>query len=499
MISSADRRRFSCSSAVVFSACVGLATVVAGSAIAMLSPTDWFSFALAESLLITTTVVALALNSKLGKDSFSPLALTAIFYLVAFGVGGIYFWVSPGEFANRYSSSDLTQAVLLANVGWLCLVSGYLLNPFKPISLILPSFPRTSASASVLWTIGPLLVVGWAARLGLVATDRYFLYAQSTEAASTGSSWLIAVAALLPTLAAAFIGARSFTSHAYQRQVLRRLYWVLIAIEVAWYVPSGARTHVIGLGLMAAIVSYYGRGKRLPWRSIFVSAALLAFILFPIALEYRANKTTYREDPTLALSRAAEKTFGSGMAGFFGSGFTATFSRFSDVTSLALILSRERVPLGGSPTRTIRWIPEAFVPRAILKTKEDPGRIGNEFGAAYGLTTAGGGTSIAITQLGEVYLSFGLLGVLLGMPLIGGFYRLLGDYFSERKRDGAILAVYAVTAWQLVNGQETIIALGLVAIVKIMLVFAFMIMVTTAIQRRRGMSGVPDRLRETAA
>lgn len=499
MIFNVGGRRLASGSAVLFSVCAGVATLSVGLVIAVLSPADWFSFALADGLLITTTVGVLVLNSRLGKDAFSPLALTAIFYLFAFGVGGIYFWVSPGQYAQRYSPSDLTQAVLLANVGWLCLVGGYLLNPFKPIHLILPPFPRSPTSASVLWTIGPLLVVGWTARLGLVATDRYFLYAPSHEVVSTGSSWFVSVAALLPTLAAAFVGVRSFTSRVSQRRIFRRLYWALLAIEVAWYVPSGARTNVIGLGLMAAIVAYYGRDRRIPWRSILVSAALLAFILFPLALEYRDDKTLYRENPSLALSRAAEETFGGGTTGFLGSGFTATFTRFSDVTSLALISSRERVPLGGSPMRTIRWIPETFVPRAILRSKEDPGRIGNEFGAAYGLTAAGAGTSIAMTQLGEVYLGFGLLGILIGMPLIGGFYRMLGDYFSERRRDGAILAVYAVTAWQLINGQETIIALGLIAIFKVMLVFALMIIVTTAIQRRWGTSGVPARLRETAA
>ena len=158
------------------------------------------------------------------------------------------------------------------------------------------------------------------------------------------------------------------------------------------------------------------------------------------------------------------------------------------------------MPLGGSPTKTLRWIPEAFVPRAILKTKDDPGKVGNEFGARYGLTSAGfGGNSIAISQLGELYLNFGLLGLLVGMPLVGGLYRLIGDYFADRTYNSAILAVYSVAAWELLNGQENIIALGLVGNLKLMVVFALMMVLTTAIQRRWAGSGAPARLRETAA
>lgn len=486
---------------VPFSCFVCLAGISAGVLIAALSPKSWFSFAVADVLLLLTTVVVLVLNAKLGKDAFSPLALSAVFYLLAFGVGGIYYWVSPGIFADRYSPSDLTNAVLLANAGWLCLVAGYLLNPFRAINLLLPPFPRTPSSISIFWAIGPLLAIGWTARIGIFALDRYFTYAATQEAVSTGSSWFLTAADLLPTLAAAFVGARSFAAqNAQDARFLRRVYWALLAIEIAWYAPTGARTHQIGLGLMAVIVSYYGRGRRIPWRTMSVAAILIAFIAFPLLRAYRADNRTHRTDPQLAFSQAATKTFGRGFAGFIGSGATATFERFADVTSLALISSRDREPLGGSTTKTLRWIPEAFVPRAILKTKDDPGTIGNEFGAKYGLTSAGfGGNSIAISQVGELYLNFGLLGLLIGMLLVGGFYRLLGDYFIDRNHDAAILAVYAVIAWQLLNGQENIMALGIVGNIKLMLILAVMIVLTTAIQRRWGRSGAPARLRETIA
>lgn len=494
-------RDFSRNHAGLFVSFAGLICVSSGVLIAILSPREWFSFAVAEGLLFTTTITVLVLNSRFSKDAFTPLTLTAVFYLLAFGAGGIYYWFSPGPYEFRYESADLTEAVLLANVGWLFLLAGYLVNPFRPVRQLLPQFPRTPSSASVFWTIGPLLAVGWSARLVLALEGRYFLYSPTREFVPTGSSWLISTAALLPILATAFVGARSFvTSDATQARFQRRLYWVMIAIEVAWHLPTGGRSNLIGLALMSAIVSYYGRGRQLPWRSIVLVGMLLAFTIFPLALKYRENTAAYRTNTRLALSEAVDKTYGRGLDGILGSGATSTFSRFSDVTSLALIASRERIPLGGSPTTTLLWIPETFVPRAILPTKANPGLIGNEFATTYGLSTSGfQGTSIAMSQVGELYLNFGLLGLVIGMPLIGGFYRLIGDYFEARGRDVAILAVYAVTAWQFVNGQETIIAVGLVGVFKLMLVFALMISLATAIQRRWAPSGPPVRLRETAA
>src|SRR5262249_43558017 len=77
-----------------------------------------------------------------------------------------------------------------------------------------------------------------------------------------------------------------------------------------------------------------------------------------------------------------------------------------------------------------------------------------------------------------------LFGLFIGMTLVGALYRLIGDYFAARQSDAAILAVYAVAAWPLVNGQETIVALGLFGVFKAMLFFALVIMLTTAIQRR---------------
>jgi hypothetical protein len=296
----------------------------------------------------------------------------------------------------------------------------------------------------------------------------------------------VTTAGLVPMLATAFIGARSYAAEDLQQaRRLRRVYWLLVVIEIVWTIPSGGRSNLIALALMAVILRYYGTRQRIPWKTIIVSGLLIGFLAFPFIAAYRKGNV-YQTNQRQAFNVAKEKTFEHGLGGLLGSGATATFGRFSDVTSLALIESRPRRPLGGSPGKTLTWIPQTFIPRALLKTKDDPGRIGNEFGVTYDLTATGfRGTSIAISQVGEFYLNFGLLGLIVGMPLVGAVYRVIGDYFGARRSDSAILAVYAVAAWQLVNGQETIVALGLFGVFKAMLFFAVLILLTTAIQRRR--------------
>lgn len=472
-------------------------SVAVGIGVAALSTTSWFMFALAAALLLGTTAACIVWNAKVNGDAFSPISLIAIFYMLAFGAGGIYFSVTPGPFQFRYWPDDLTGAVFLALGAWLLLLVGYLINPLRVLQHIIPAFPRTAPDASVAWTIGPLLVVGWLARIELIVSDRYFVYSSTREVGATGSSWFIATAALLPTLATAYVGARSFQEETPRNaRGLRRLYWLLLVVEVAWNLPTGARGGVIGLGVMACVIAYYGRGRRLPWGSIALVGTVLMLTVVPMGLTYRQSTSDYGRNTSTALTLAADKTFGRGVDGLVGAGLTATFSRFSDVTSLGLILSRERIPLAGSPTKTLQWIPETFVPRAILKSKEDPGTIGNRFGVSYGLTEQGvRGTSIAVTQVGELYLNFGFLGVLLGMPLVGSVFRFIEQYFQARTTDAAILAVYAVAAWYLIGSQETIIALGLVSLIKLMLIVAGMLILIIAIQRRRSQHAVRGGLR----
>jgi hypothetical protein len=140
--------------------------------------------------------------------------------------------------------------------------------------------------------------------------------------------------------------------------------------------------------------------------------------------------------------------------------------------SLALIHARGTSRLDIHPGETLQWAAQAVVPRALFGSKHDPGTFGNDFGRAYGVVLpVDHRTSYAVTQPGELYLNFGVLGILFGMPVIGGLFRVLSSYLRERGTDPLAMAIYASLGWAIVNGEESIVAVGLVGIFKLVVLY----------------------------
>jgi hypothetical protein len=98
--------------------------------------------------------------------------------------------------------------------------------------------------------------------------------------------------------------------------------------------------------------------------------------------------------------------------------------------------------------------------------------FGNEFGRAYGiLDPADRITSVAIGQVSDFYLNFGVIGLIAGMPILGGLYRLINDIFSARKADPLVAAIYAFCLWPFVSGMEVNVALGVFGVLKAAVLF----------------------------
>jgi hypothetical protein len=226
------------------------------------------------------------------------------------------------------------------------------------------------------------------------------------------------------------------------------------------------------------------------------AAVFIAFIVFPFALYYRNNSTDYRIAPQTALSNAARITFSRLPAHAPADGLAATFSRFSDVASLAEIVRRPPSYSGRAPGETLWWTAESLVPRAVLRSKEDPGLFGHEFGSRYDLLSARNlNTSVAVTQPGELYMNFGVLGVLL-MVAVGAVYRAIGEYLSGRAEDPVALAIYAALAWPILSSQETILASGLSGVLKILVAFTILLGIATMLASDRRGPAARGRVRD---
>jgi hypothetical protein len=261
-------------------------------------------------------------------------------------------------------------------------------------------------------------------------------------------------------------------------------FWILVAVEVAWNLPTGARSGLVGLGVMIAAVAYYARAKRIPWIATVTTGLILVFFVFPVVLQYRGQGSGYETNSRSALGQAIDDYGRLSAVSMTRRGIDATVGRFSDVASVAVVFNRGRDQMQLSPGETLIWGLEGFVPRAVFPKKTDPGLFGNEFGQAFGLTfgpTTRGGTSIAMGQPTELYLNFGMLGVLVGMPLVGALYRLINDYLRAREVDRGVLALYAVLAWPIIVGQEVILAVGLFGVIKAGILLAFTLLVVSRV------------------
>lgn len=442
------------------------------------------------SLLTGLISGAVLVHEHRQGDLFSPRGLIGIFYLLTFCVGALYYWHDAPGFTLLYHTGTLPsvtddallQASAVGLLSLLALLAGYRLNAFRSLIRPLPAVPPTSPRVLV-GLSGVLLGIGWTARGIAYASGSYFVYAQGAGV-DPRLSWLLTLGTLLPAFGVALVGVAAY--HSTRSSVrTRRVFWLLVGLEIAWGVPTGARSEVVALLALVLLVLYY-RDASLPSARVLGAVLVLGLFFFPFAQQYRTS-AAYGLDSRAALAETARAAGDRNAKETLEIGAAATFSRFSDITSVARILETPGNQTRFAQGETVQWIPEVFVPRAVLPDKEDPGRFGIEFGRAYGLTYAGNfaETSTAISQPGEMYLNFGWLGVAAGMLVMGSAYRGLGDYFSGRTQGGFALAIYATLAWEIINGQEVIVALGFFGVVKSMIVLSLIVVAGSWILARR--------------
>ena len=429
-----------------------------------------FSFIGWIAVLIATAVFCVWWSIKRTGDAFSPLTLTAIFYVLTFVGGAIYFWFVPmlPGFNSAFlgDRDELPRAVELGAIAFALFTVGYMAHPFRRVAPFLPRVPRFDGVRSIWPILAIILAIGWLGRLMLLASGRYF-HTTATEVANTGASWFTISASALPLLATAFAGAYSYLGpDPAMRKKARRAFLVLLAVEFAWAAPTGERGMMVGLALMLASLHYYGSG-RFPWKPLVAASLFLTFIVFPFVAEYR--KTGYQHNPGQHVAAAQQRTLSAqSTGGLLTQGFDATFSRFSGVTSIAIMTGSNRKFFTREPGETLKWIPEAAVPRALVPEKEDPALYGNEFGRSHAsISSRDYITAITPLQFGELYLNFGLIGIILGMPIVGAVYRLYGDFLRDRRNTPMVLALYAVLAWPIISAHEAILAVGVVGMAKV--------------------------------
>jgi uncharacterized membrane protein len=467
-----------------FTVAAGVGAVVAAGSL-----TDSSAFSLIIGVLVVSLVAStlIVLSHRRQHDAFSPLGLICLYNLATFATGAVYFYIAPWPGALQpYVQTDIAPAVALGAIGLLTLALGYWVNPLRFLSRVLPALPRDVASRRTFVLLSLLFAVGWLARAYQFNTGQFF-YSDVNVGPTTGASWVLGTLSELPLVAAAYCGARYYfaksASASYGTPQFQ--YYALLLVELAYNAPRGSRAGILTIFMMILVLRYYGLRKRPSASSLVAITAVAVIVVFPLLFAYRNLDTTtgYQQDLRGNLLSASESILTQSPQEAVAAGSESTFRRFSGVTSMAAILHYGPDTSGRAPGETLSWSYTAFLPRAIAPTKPNPGRYANEFAQTFAIAAPGPTTtSVSIPHVAELYLNYRLAGIVMGMFIIGSVYRLMANYFLGRRTDAVALAVYAVAAWPLVNSQESVIAGGVLGLMKFMVVLAITLLVISRVQ-----------------
>ncbi len=65
-----------------------------------------------------------------------------------------------------------------------------------------------------------------------------------------------------------------------------------------------------------------------------------------------------------------------------------------------------------------------------------------------------------------MYLNYRVPGIIIGLFVLGGMYRIISAVLAGRAKEPLVLALYASVAWTLINAQEAIVAGGVLGTIK---------------------------------
>jgi hypothetical protein len=271
--------------------------------------------------------------------------------------------------------------------------------------------------------------------------------------------------AWLPLVAVAYLSVRRLNSPDWMRWA----YWAAIAVELAYAAGSGARANVLSVAFVVLATVFYAQ-RRFPVRAVVVITAVTIFVVFPALYLYRGTYNSPQSSSTQTGVASYEHS-GIKTAALYGLG--TTLGRFNDIIVPALLVERGRRVYRVTPGSTLLWVFADAVPHALWLGKPSVSTFAGNFGQAVGLQTTNS-SAIAVTEVGELYLNFGVLGMSV-MLLIGGVYRELGEWLRERWRSPLVLALYASMMFLILESSEGILAAELGGTVQTTLVLAFLL------------------------
>jgi hypothetical protein len=206
-----------------------------------------------------------------------------------------------------------------------------------------------------------------------------------------------------------------------RRNLLLNLY--LPASLLVLYMSVGGKEWAIVMLALPAVAYWYVR-RVMPWKSILIVVLIGIFVIFPLYNTFRNQSDRF--DMVRRLNKTVDVASTWSTQGFLDNSIHAFMKRMGIITSVAAVLRDVPDQVDYKYGETLAQAPiSIFIPR-ILWPGKPVLNIGHEFGTTFHLiSVVDRETMIAPSLVGEFYWNFGLLGVVIGMFLVGGVYRLV--------------------------------------------------------------------------
>ncbi|MDP2704154.1 MAG: O-antigen polymerase [bacterium] len=254
----------------------------------------------------------------------------------------------------------------------------------------------------------------------------------------------------------------------------RNFSWFVLILEVVSGFLTGNRLPVITAIMIYAVVRHYGYKKS--WKHFFAVVAFNVIIIMPVSSLFERPGDMLS---ALKTSRPDQVILDSAIG------------RFSqNVVVSSVIEKTEHYSYGKN---LINFFVSLGPPRFIWKEKPIISFQGNAFGREYGIIQAHDfNTNVGPTLVGDLYMNFGLLGILVGLFITGILCRLLFNFLIvlPRGSPGGVM-IYAVLWPDLIKGMENDVAPVFAGIIKLA-VFMYLIHICLIIDWKRLVSKIAN-------
>jgi O-antigen polysaccharide polymerase Wzy-like protein len=355
------------------------------------------------------------------RDSLEPAVGIALVAWVGFGLGAVYS-TSTGYGGRAYGHNPV-WGLTTATSALLLFVIGYSLSPHRSRPIALPAWKPGRAFAAGLLLIG----IGAFGQLESFVHGEYFIFTQRQPLEVINSTYGYLAQLLFVGLGITAIVALGPTGRPWQRWFLAAAVVVLTAVLL----PTGNRSELLYVAAAIGIpFHYYYRRVRVV--EIVAGLAIFVLVINPVGSLYRgeygatgyARASSPKQIPSL-IYRTAVDIKNLGPIGYVQYAIGDRFARLDMATTLSAM--RDVVPSKIPYQRGATFLPIVLsvvpIPRLLWHDKPTF-QYDNLFGRMAGyLQPTDYRTTVKINYLGELYLDFGYIGLLVGMFVYGIVFR----------------------------------------------------------------------------